>query len=63
MYLHPSECRAWAANIGYNRIHKIGVNHLDLLILDEESTQEVGQSKWATFSLDLVSFLDVSVGL
>jgi len=57
------ECRAWAANIGYNRIHKIGVNHLDLLILDEESTQEVGQSKWATFSLDLVSFLDVSVGL
>jgi len=40
------ECRAWAANIGYNRRDKIGIAHLDLLILDDKSTPEVGrQSK------------------
>ena len=35
------ECRAWAANIGYNRRHKIGINRFGLLILDESSAPEV----------------------
>ena len=35
------ECRAWAANIGYDRRHKIGINRFGLLILDESSAPEV----------------------
>merc|ERR1712156_884888 len=27
------ECRAWAKNIGYNKRDRIGINHLELLIL------------------------------
>lgn len=39
------ECRAWAWNIGYNRRDRIGINHLEIMVMDntgEEST--VGSS-------------------
>lgn len=36
------ECRAWAANIGYNKRDRIGINHLELLILDDVSAPKIG---------------------
>jgi sodium/potassium-transporting ATPase subunit beta len=36
------ECRAWAQNIGYNKRDRIGINHLELLILDNESAPKIG---------------------
>jgi len=37
------ECRAWAQNIGYSKRDRIGINHLELLILDNESAGNVGK--------------------
>jgi len=36
------ECRAWAQNIGYNKRDRIGINHLELLILDNKSAPNIG---------------------
>jgi len=36
------ECRAWAMNIGYNKRDRIGINHLELLLLGNEGTKKVG---------------------
>jgi len=36
------ECRAWAANIGYSKRDRIGINHLELLILTDEAGRSVG---------------------
>jgi len=36
------ECRAWAKNIGYNKRDRIGINHLELLILDDAAAVNVG---------------------
>jgi len=36
------ECRAWAENIGYSKRDRIGINHLELLILDDTSAPKVG---------------------
>jgi len=38
------ECRAWAKNIGYSKRDRIGINHMELLILDTDSAAVVGQS-------------------
>lgn len=38
------ECRAWAKNIGYSKRDRIGINHLELLILDSASAAAVGTS-------------------
>jgi len=35
------ECRAWAKNIGYNKRDRIGINHLELLILSDEAAKKV----------------------
>ncbi len=31
------ECRAWAKNIGYNRRDRIGINHLEVMILTQDA--------------------------
>jgi len=36
------ECRAWAKNIGYNKRDRIGINHLELLILSDAAAKVVG---------------------
>jgi sodium/potassium-transporting ATPase subunit beta len=36
------ECRAWAKNIGYNKRDRIGINHLELLILSDAAAKAVG---------------------
>lgn len=36
------ECRAWAKNIGYNKRDRLGINHLELLVLGNEATKKVG---------------------
>ena len=33
------ECRAWAANIRYDRMDRIGMAHFELFILDTEMTE------------------------
>lgn len=38
------ECRAWAKNIGYSKRDRIGINHLELLILSDQATKTVTQS-------------------
>jgi len=38
------ECRAWAENIGYSKRDRIGINHLELLILDNASAGAVGSA-------------------
>lgn len=35
------ECRAWAKNIGYDRRDRIGINHLELHILDNTSAKAI----------------------
>lgn len=42
--LYHVECRAWAANIGYDRRDRIGLAHLEIHILDEDGAKAVGQS-------------------
>jgi sodium/potassium-transporting ATPase subunit beta len=39
------ECRAWAKNIGYNKRDRIGINHLELLILSNAAAKQVG-TEW-----------------
>lgn len=36
------ECRAWAKNIGYSKRDRVGINHLELLVLGNEATKKVG---------------------
>lgn len=36
------ECRAWAKNIGYSKRDRVGINHLELLILGNAGTKKVG---------------------
>jgi len=36
------ECRAWAKNIGYNKRDRLGINHLELLVLGNEAAKKVG---------------------
>ena len=36
------ECRAWAKNIGYSKRDRVGINHLELLVLDNATTKKVG---------------------
>jgi len=40
------ECRAWALNIGYNRRDRIGINHLEIMVMDNngEKSVEAGSS-------------------
>jgi hypothetical protein len=38
------ECRAWAKNIGYSKRDRIGINHLELLILDDKAAKNVGKT-------------------
>lgn len=33
------ECRAWAKNIGYSRRDRIGINHLELMIVTKNATE------------------------
>lgn len=33
------ECRAWAKNIRYDRMDRIGMAHFELFILDTEMTE------------------------
>lgn len=35
------ECRAWAQKIGYNRRDRIGINHLELHILDNTAAEKI----------------------
>jgi len=36
------ECRAWAKNIDYNKRDRIGLSHMELLILNDQASGEVG---------------------
>jgi sodium/potassium-transporting ATPase subunit beta len=36
------ECRAWAKNIGYSKRDRVGINHLELLVLGNEGAKKVG---------------------
>lgn len=36
------ECRAWAKNIGYSKRDRVGINHLELLVLGNEAAKVVG---------------------
>ena len=38
------ECRAWAKNIGYNRMDRIGMVHFELFIMDNELAEEYNSS-------------------
>jgi len=38
------ECRAWASNIGYNRRDRIGINHLEIMVMDNAGAASVGSS-------------------
>lgn len=38
------ECRAWAKNIGYNKRDRIGINHMEIHILDNQSAGEINNS-------------------
>jgi len=35
------ECRVWAKNIGYNRRDRVGINHFELMILDNDAANEI----------------------
>merc|ERR1711878_247730 len=35
------ECRAWALNIGYNRRDRIGINHLEIMVMDNDGENSV----------------------
>lgn len=35
------ECRAWALNIGYNRRDRIGINHLEIMVMDNDGESSV----------------------
>lgn len=35
------ECRAWAKNIGYNRRDRIGINHLEIMVMDNDGEKSV----------------------
>ena len=41
-HLMHVECRAWAKNIGYSKRDRVGINHLELLVLDNATTKKVG---------------------
>jgi len=36
------ECRAWAKNIGYSKRDRVGINHLELLVLGDAAAKKVG---------------------
>lgn len=36
------ECRAWAKNIGYSKRDRVGINHLELLVLGNAAAKKVG---------------------
>lgn len=38
------ECRAWAKNIGYHKRDRIGINHMEIHILDDNSADEINKS-------------------
>lgn len=38
------ECRAWAKNIDYNRLDRIGMVHFELLVLDNQAAKEFEKS-------------------
>jgi len=38
------ECRAWAKNIGYNRRDRIGINHLEIMVMDNDEKSVAGSS-------------------
>lgn len=38
------ECRAWANNIGYNRMDRVGMVHFELLMLDSTTTEAYNES-------------------
>ena len=33
------ECRAWARNIGYNRMKRVGMVHVELIVLDNKTAK------------------------
>ena len=38
------ECRVWAKNIKYNKRDRIGLNHFELHILDQNAAEEIAKN-------------------
>lgn len=38
------ECRAWARNIGYDRMKRVGMVHFELMMLDNKTAKKYEKS-------------------